>query len=537
MFAVVKCSRFDLESLPLKAERLNKLMNTQGSDRGKVVLEKHRAPDAFLVNMIARIYRIRSNIKIGMSKFPTMTGLFPVSLVCLLLFMYCPPSSGQVVDGTADADEPAALFYKGQEFHENGDFEKAITFYQAALKIVPEFPEAEYQLGMALLSLNRDDEAEQALRRALELKEDWTLPMTSLGVLLVQNKGFEEAEQLLEEAIRLGGINFAAYSAMTQLRLKTGAPTVVLEALLAEIRVLTGKANSTSSIWASRAALERALGDFSAAKFSLRKALALDPADQMALLERAELALHDDDYETALIVAGTLQRISPDSDDVSFLFARIHAAQGDLNEALRALDRIKSPTSEVLTARDKIIALDSENIEELENRLVTDRINPAILGRLCVLLRREDPARALDYCRLANQAEPSNLNHAIGYGAALVQAKQYGAAIDILKRVLAISPDNYAARANLATALFQIERFEEAKREYIWITKTKPELAIAYYFLAISHDKLEEYSDAMANYQQFLRVADGAQNKLEIDKVNLRLPGLQRLIKQGKGKK
>jgi hypothetical protein len=56
-------------------------------------------------------------------------------------------------------------------------------------------------------------------------------------------------------------------------------------------------------------------------------------------------------------------------------------------------------------------------------------------------------------------------------------------------------------------------------------------LAIVHYFLGITHDQLNEYLDAMANYQQFLRLADAAQNKLEIEKVNLRLPILQKQIK------
>jgi hypothetical protein len=40
----------------------------------------------------------------------------------------------------------------------------------------------------------------------------------------------------------------------------------------------------------------------------------------------------------------------------------------------------------------------------------------------------------------------------------------------------------------------------------------------------------------MANYQQFLRLADPIDAKLDIDKVNLRLPALQKLIKSRKGR-
>jgi len=43
--------------------------------------------------------------------------------------------------------------------------------------------------------------------------------------------------------------------------------------------------------------------------------------------------------------------------------------------------------------------------------------------------------------------------------------------------------------------------------------------------------------DAMANYQQFLKIADSNEFKLEIEKVNLRLPVLQKQIKEKKGRK
>jgi tetratricopeptide (TPR) repeat protein len=118
-----------------------------------------------------------------------------------------------------------------------------------------------------------------------------------------------------------------------------------------------------------------------------------------------------------------------------------------------------------------------------------------------------------------------------------VQTKQYENAVTILKRILQIAPDNFTAHANLATALFQLKRYGEAKTEYLWLTEKQPDLAIAHYFLAIAHDTLGEYLDAGANYQQFLKIADATQNKLEIEKVNLRLPVLEKLIKEKKGKK
>ena len=106
------------------------------------------------------------------------------------------------------------------------------------------------------------------------------------------------------------------------------------------------------------------------------------------------------------------------------------------------------------------------------------------MGKLCHLLRVENPPKALDYCKRAYDIEPSNLNHAVGFGAALVQAKQFENAVNLLRDILRITPENQTVHANLATALFQLKRYQEAIVEFHWLTEKQPDLPIAYYFLA-----------------------------------------------------
>lgn len=461
----------------------------------------------------------------------------PSAASILLVLAFLTMFAGSFSAQDTEEPDPVLLFNEGQTAHEKGDFEAALRLYDAALEIIPEFPEAEFQRGNALVSLKRTDDAEKAFRRALELRENWTLPMTSLGVLLVQANRFDEAEKLLSKAIQLSGINFLAYSALTDLRIRTNASPDVLKPLLAKIQYLTTKANPTASLWASRSALERALGDKRSARISITRAIELDPLDRTSLLERSELALADGDIESARADLVKLKGIDPNSSVIQFLEARIFAGGGEFERAIEIIDTIKPSQPEILAYRDKILALSSNDIGELEAKLSGDPKNPAILGRLCGLLRTESPSKALDYCRRASEAEPENLNHAIGYGAALVQAKKFPEAVSLFKRLLEITPENFTVHTNLATAYFQMQQFAEAKEQYIWILKKQPDLAIAYYLLAISHDRLEEYIDAAANYQQFLRVADNEKNQLEIEKVNLRMPAIQKLIKQGKGKK
>ena len=107
----------------------------------------------------------------------------------------------------------------------------------------------------------------------------------------------------------------------------------------------------------------------------------------------------------------------------------------------------------------------------------------------------------------------------------------------ILKQVVRADPQNYAAHANLATALYESKRYAEAVPEYEWILAAKPEIAVAHYFIATAHDYLGEYPQALASYEKFLAAAAAGTNQLEIDKVKLRLPSLRRQIQLGEGAK
>ena len=458
-----------------------------------------------------------------------------VSMLAFLLL--CSSPAATIAQDDDRSGEAVALFNKGQDAHEKGDLLAAVKLYEQALAIINEFPEAELQRGNAFLTLGRVDDAERAFRHAVEMREDWTIALAALGSVLVQKGRFAEAEPYLVKAVSLDDQNFPAYAALTELRLKTSAKREVLEDLLEKIRKLTEKAHPPASAWAARAALERAIGDAASAKQSLASALQLEPANRTALSESAQLALSQNDPASAEGFVKKLETFLPDADSVKVLRARVLLAQGKIDEGAKVLDGVKNAGPEIVSLKTSIAAARSTDPNELEKQVRSDPNNALVLGRLCSALRTKEPDRAIDFCRRAVEADPANISYAIGFGAALVQDKRYGDAVSVLSKLVSIAPDNATAHANLATALFQLKRYTEAKTEYQWLVDKQPNLAAAYYFLGITHDELGEYMDAMANYQQFLRLADPAASKLEIEKVNLRLPVLQKQLKDGKGKK
>jgi tetratricopeptide (TPR) repeat protein len=92
---------------------------------------------------------------------------------CFLIFLclfFCLISGPLTAFTQDDEKDPVELFNQGQDAHEKGDLKTALKLYEEALKIAPEFPEAEFQRGNALQALGYNSEAEKAFRRAVELR-------------------------------------------------------------------------------------------------------------------------------------------------------------------------------------------------------------------------------------------------------------------------------------------------------------------------------------------------------------------------------
>jgi tetratricopeptide (TPR) repeat protein len=381
-------------------------------------------------------------------------------------------------DATDGEDDPVKIFNRAQDAHARGDLTRALELYTAAIKVRPEFPEAEYQKAVAHVALKQTAEAEKSLRRAIELRADWSLPQTALGLLHVRAGDDARAEPYLRRAIQLDAKDANALAALASLRLRAGAKE---EAVKLIVRATADEA-ADAALWATRARIERAAGDKTAAAQSIERALRLDPNNAAALEERTELAADTDDYDRAIADVETALRAAPQSKALRARLANYHALAGER-------------------------------------------------------LRTIDPNKSLEHYRRAADLEPTSINYATGYASALVQARRFAEAAALLKRILASAPDNYAAHANLATALDGLKLYPEALIEYQWLNRARPDLPVTYFLLARAYDLTGDFELALDAYEAFLAKADPAQNNLEVEKVNLRLPNLRRQIRNGQGSK
>ncbi|MFL6335998.1 MAG: tetratricopeptide repeat protein [Pyrinomonadaceae bacterium] len=437
--------------------------------------------------------------------------------------------------------DPVKLFNRGQEAHAKKQFERALELYEEALQIKPDFAEAEFQKAAALVALQRLPEAEKSYRRSMELRPTWAMPPAAFGLLLVRTNGREkEAEPLLRRALELDAKNLTATVALAELRARAGDATESATLWHRATELKPGDA----SLWVSLARAELSAKDSASALKSFGRALEVDAANVDARLGRADLLISSGEKERALEDVRALEPLAKSDWKLAVAVANRYGLAGKKDDARRIYESLPAEARQSKEGRELDAALTDLPCEEtpearaaLEQTITNDPKNAAALACLGKLERTHNPERSAELYRRAAEAEPRNVDLAVGYAAALVQLRKFAEAVGILERVIAVAPEHYEAHANLAAALFELKLYNRAVSEYKWIERAKPELAVVHFFVAIAHDRLGEYEEALAEYETFLARADAGVNQLEIEKVNLRLPSLRNQIKRGEGAK
>jgi tetratricopeptide (TPR) repeat protein len=465
---------------------------------------------------------------------------------CILLFALASawPARAQTEEVFGDdATDPIRLFERGQAAHAHGELEKALGFYEQALKVRPEFPEAQFQRGNALTSLGKLPEAEAALRAAIALKKNWALPYSTLAALLLRSDRDSEAEQLLRQAITIDKEDGLALRLLADVRLRAGDAKESLDLAKRAIAI----PEAPVSAWVTLAIAQKASGEKTGAKATLDRVLGEDSQNVAALIERADLLTEEKNFDAAIADLNAAIKLKPGDKGIASRLADTYQKAGKPEQALAVakaagLEVQPPPNSDgVIGTPEEIEAANSTDPEisrkALEKLLEKNARNAMLLARLGASYRTDNPARSLEYFRQAAQIKPDSGEYALGYAAALVQARRFPEAVAILRQVVTREPENYAAHANLATALYESKLYSEALPEYEWILAAKPEIVVAHYFIATAYDYLGEYTAALASYEKFLAAADAGTNQLEIEKVKLRLPTLRRQIELGEGRK
>jgi tetratricopeptide (TPR) repeat protein len=456
----------------------------------------------------------------------------------------------------AARQQAITAFEEGQRAHAQGKLEQAIQQYSAALGIIPDFPEALYQRGMAYLALSKFDQAEKDLSQVVALEADilssseqaqpplrsfFARVHSALGDIFSQRSDSAKAEEHYRRAVQLDVQLQRARTSLASILIAKDAFQEAIEQLQAAL----GAGAVSASVYSLLGFAYEKVGQPAVALENYTKAIELDPKDRTARERRSQLLADRREYQAAIDDLMVVYK-QDNSSAVALRLAELYEKAEKLSEAIDLYQQtLQQPSSaaEAKQIRFKLVDLFLSTNRQEEalaqaQQLVNENPNDAtVIARLGSLLLSVDPAKAARAYDRALELDPHHVPYQIALGTALIKMQRYQEALPPLLDALQRAPGDYYAHSNLATAYFQLKDFAQAAEHFQWIVDLRPETAIAYYFLGICRDKLMEYDLALKAYERFLELADAKQQQAEIDNVKYRLPSLRRQIEKGKGQR
>ena len=90
-------------------------------------------------------------------------------------------------------EEAKKLYDRGLDEAANNNYEKAIYYYEAALKLDPEFAFAWDNLGLTYRKMDNYDKAIESYQKSLEIDPDGRMPLQNIAVAYQYKKDFQAA--------------------------------------------------------------------------------------------------------------------------------------------------------------------------------------------------------------------------------------------------------------------------------------------------------------------------------------------------------
>lgn len=336
--------------------------------------------------------------------------------------------------------------------------------------------QAAFQQALALHQAGQLADAEMLYRQIMRADPRDYPSRCMLGRLRVEQGRHEEAEKILEAAVKIDGQapqGLAFYGvALLRMRKFNEAATMLERAVAAAPTDPTQQRNLGDAL--------RGLGRFEEALASYDQALALDARSAEILACKAETLLALKRPEEALAVSDEALRLIPDQP--SALLCRA--------VALTALERIE----EAITAYGAVLRFKPR-----------DSVARGKRAHLLAQMERYDEAVA-DF-DAALRSDPRNTNLLILRGIALSQLRRFDQAIASYDAAIATDATIAEAHFNRGLAFDELERNEDAVRCYDQALALRPDYVAA----------LNNRSAALALLRRFAEARAGIERMLELE--------------------
>ena len=429
---------------------------------------------------------------------------------------------------------------KGVAAHREGKLQDAERLYRAILQSQPAHPDANHNLGVIAVSVNKADAALPLFKTALEANPKIEQFWLSYIDALIKTEKFDDARRVLSDAQQAGVT--AAKLQIFEDKLQSNLPPSSDKPQQEFDNQLQSHQDELSP------AIElREVGKYKEAQEWLYKFLQHNPANPEALSLLSHVLLLDKEEaeaERVLIEAASINSELPsvyrnqarlllkqsktiealekaqlgcnqspeDLESLLVLATCLGANQRDL-EALPIIEKIlkaKSNHAEAYANRALIKLRAKDAVGAIEDAKITVSLKPhltqmwQLLGSL--YYQTGNLIDAIEALRNAHKNEPNNLAFMVQLGEFLRQGNEVSEAINILEKATELAPEDANAWANLGVAFQQEKRITDAKKAYEKALALNPKSAAISSNLGAMAREAGELESALGYFEKALEI-------------------------------
>ncbi|MBB1507842.1 MAG: tetratricopeptide (TPR) repeat protein [Pseudoalteromonas rhizosphaerae] len=211
--------------------------------------------------------------------------------------------------------------------------------------------------GQVLLTLKQFAGAEQALKASLSSMPDLVKAHQGLSLLYMQQGNYQQAQPHLTRCIELGQADAQVYAQLAYIHVQAEQPWSAIAAYRQALMLEPQQAQYQQGLLFSLIAA----GDLGQAQALLKELLNASPNNPELWLQRAQIALQQDNNKQALASIEVALKLAPSNASNQLLAAQLHLTQGSYSRSVELLSNALASTQPAQIAEASEISMQTLN--------------------------------------------------------------------------------------------------------------------------------------------------------------------------------
>lgn len=413
-------------------------------------------------------------------------------------------------------------------------WEEAVRLFEDLARRFPNSEEVYYELGIAYLELGQVPKGEEALKRALRIKPNYTAASLELALLYEETQRLREAVEIYDRIIQTDPLGDDIQFSLLKKNLIEGilmARSGDLDGALRLFRTASEFDPNDPVAHYNIGLIFLKKKETAKAEEAFRKVVSLNPQHQEAYLQLGNMYEQQKRIPEALQAFIGAAQVNPNTPGgrsaqvkVPLLRGIVLAREGKVQEALLSFQQALriTPDPAPIYFNIGMLYLGTGSFQDAEaafNRtLEFDPKHQGALLNLGILYERqgklEEALRVYEAGRDAQPASPEGINAAVSAetvkGRIAINAGAQEEAVEAFKRAIALQPKNPANYFNLALAHLRRNDLEEAEKAFDQVIAIDPSEGDAYLPLADILERSGREEEAIETYERLIALGQGA---------------------------